>query len=64
MYEIEWELYPQGFCMTQKKKKNGKMSLMWIISWVYLFILFIGKLYIHGYGLNLWPYPQKNLEAD
>ena len=61
MYEIEWELYPQGFCMTKKKKKNGKMSLMWIISWVYLFI---GKLYIHGYGLNLWPYPQKNLEAD
>ena len=52
MYEIEWELYPQGFCMT-KKKKNGKMSLMWIISWVYLFILFISKLYIHGYGLNL-----------
>ena len=50
MYEIEWELYPQGFCMTKKKKKNGKMSLMWIISWVYLFI---GKLYIHGYGLNL-----------
>ena len=51
MYEIEWELYPQGFCMT--KKKNGKMSLRWIISGVYLFILVIGKLYIHGYGLNL-----------